>query len=94
MGLVHAGEIDLPTLVHRLTVGPARVLGERYTDLATLAVGTPADLVLFDPDEEWTVSAAAFASKGRNTPLDGDTLRGRVKLTIAGGEIAFDGMSA
>jgi dihydroorotase len=94
MGLVHDGSIDLPTLVHRLTVGPASVIGERFAELATLAEGTPADLVLFDPDEEWQVDASAFASKGKNTPLDGEMLKGRVKLTIAGGEVVFDGLSA
>jgi dihydroorotase len=93
MGLVHDGSIDLPTLVHRLTVGPASVIGERFAELATLAEGTPADLVLFDPDEEWQVDASAFASKGKNTPLDGEMLKGRVKLTIAGGEVVFDGLS-
>ncbi len=93
MGLVHAGQIDLPTLVHRLTAGPVSVLGERFANLATLAEGTPADLVLLALEEEWQVDASKFASKGRNTPLDGDTLRGRVKLTIAGGTVAYDGLS-
>jgi dihydroorotase len=93
MGLVHAGEIDLPTLVHRLTAGPVSVLGQRFAELATLAEGTPADLVLLAPEEEWQVDASTFASKGQNTPLDGDTLRGRVKLTIAGGDIAYDGLN-
>ena len=92
MGLVHGGSLDLPALVYRLTVGPVTVLGPRYDELATLAEGTPADLVLFDPNEEWLVDPARFASKGKNTPLDGVTLRGRVKLTVAGGEVAFDGM--
>ena len=92
MGLVHAGALDLRTLVHRLTAGPAAVLGDRFSELATLREGTPADLVLFDPGEEWTVDAASFASKGKNTPLDGQTLRGRVKLTIARGQIAYDGL--
>ncbi len=92
MGLVHDGSLDLPTLIHRLTAGPVSVLGERYQEFGSLREGTAADLVLFDPDEEWVVDAQAFASKGKNTPLDGDTLKGRVKLTIAQGEIAFDGM--
>lgn len=91
MGLVHDGAIDLPTLVARLTVGPASVLGERFAGLASLAVGSPADVVLFDPNERWEVDASRFASKGKNTPLDGVTLRGKVKTTIAGGEIAFGG---
>ena len=91
MSLVHDGAIDLPTLVARLTVGPASVLGERFAGLASLAVGSPADVVLFDPNERWVVDASRFASKGKNTPLDGLTLRGKVKTTIAGGEIAFGG---
>lgn len=91
MGLVHDGAIDLLTLVARLTVGPASVLGERFAGLASLAVGSPADVVLFDPNERWEVDASRFASKGKNTPLDGVTLRGKVKTTIAGGEIAFGG---
>ena len=91
MSLVHDGAIDLPTLVARLTVGPASVLGERFAGLASLAVGSPADVVLFDPNERWEVDASRFASKGKNTPLDGVTLQGRVKTTIAGGEIAFGG---
>jgi dihydroorotase len=93
MGLVHTGELELSTLVHRLTAGPASVLGDRFAELATLAEGTSADLVLLDLDEEWKVDSKNFASKGRNTPLEGDTLRGRVKLTIAGGKIAYDGLS-
>ena len=89
MGLVHSGAIELPTLVERLTTGPASVLGERFAELASLAVGTPADIVLFDPEEIWTVDVSKFASKGKNTPLAGQTLQGRVRMTIAGGHIAF-----
>ena len=87
--LVHEGRIGLPTLIERLTVGPARVLGSDYAPLASLAVGTPADIVLFDPQAEWTVDASQFASKGKNTPLDGARLRGRAFATIAQGEIVY-----
>ena len=87
--LVHEGRIALPALVERLTVGPARVLGPDYAPLASLAVGTPADIVLFDPQEEWTVDASKFASKGKNTPLDGVKLRGRALATITQGEIVY-----
>ena len=92
MGLVHAGAIDLPTLVARLTTGPADVLGERFAGLATLEEGTPADVTLFDPDESWVVDPATFASKGKNTPLAGAALKGKVKMTIADGQIAYDGI--
>lgn len=87
--LVHEGRIGLTALIERLTVGPARVLGPAYAPLASLAPGTPADLVLFNPQAEWTVDASKFASKGKNTPLDGVKLRGRAFATIAGGEIVY-----
>ena len=45
--------------------------------------------VIFDPDEEWIVDPEEFASKGRNTPFAGRTLRGKVKYTIVGGQIVY-----
>lgn len=87
---VHRGDISLPTLVERLTVGPARVLGDAFARYATLSPGTPADLTLFHPTAPWTVDAARFASMGRNTPLDGMELQGRVSATIVGGRIVFE----
>ena len=90
MRLVHSGALDLPILVHRLTVGPAAVLGPRFAELATLRPGTPADLVVLDPEAEWTVHSESLASKGANTPLDGVTLKGRVMLTVAAGQVVHD----
>ena len=92
MSQVHLDTLDLPILVHRLTVGPASVLGTHFEELGSLRPGTPADIVLFDPGEQWTVDADGFASKGTNTPLDGATLKGRVKLTVAAGEVVCDGL--
>ena len=86
MSLVHGGALTLPTLIERLTAGPARFLG---VDLGTLKPGSPADVTIFDPDDEWTVDTSRFASKGRNTPLDGTKLRGRVTATLAGGRVVY-----
>ena len=83
--LVHRGEVDLTTVVAGLTAGPASVLGDGYGDLATLRAGTVADVVLLDPDAEWVVRAKEFASKGKNSPLEGVTLHGKVVLTLVGG---------
>ena len=90
MSTVHSGSISLPTLVERLTTGPARVMGNGFPQYASLTPGTPADLVLFDPDAGWTVDVNKFASMGRNTPLDGVTLQGRVAATVVGGRIMFE----
>ena len=85
--LVHRKKMTIAVMVDRLTTGPARVLGESYVDLASLQPGTPADIVLFDPEQEWTVDTSEFESKGRNTPLEGTVLKGRVVATFASGTL-------
>ena len=91
MTLVHSGALELPTLIERLTSGPVRALGlERSVpDLGSLTEGAPGDLVLLDPEAEWTVEPERFASKGRNTPLAGRTLKGKVVATIYNGDIVW-----
>lgn len=84
--LVHRGEMDMVNLVAKLTEGPAQVLGRSP---ATLRPGARADLVVFDPDHSWTVDTAGFVSRGKNNPLQGQTLKGRVMLTMASGIIVF-----
>lgn len=84
--LVHRGEMDLVNLVARLTEGPAQVLRRAP---ATLRPGARADIVIFDPDQSWTVDTRQFASKGRNNPLHGQTLKGRVMLTMSRGVVVF-----
>jgi dihydroorotase len=89
MGLVHRGRIELTTLIARLTSQPARTFGGRLSKLGTLEIGSIADVVIFDPDLEWTVNAAEFVSKGKNTPLDGKRLKGKVIATIYNGNIVY-----
>jgi dihydroorotase len=99
MTLVHRGEIDLPTLIERLTAGPVRAwgLGRRVglDGIGTLAPGAIGDLVVLDPNAEWTVDPSQFASMGRNTPLAGRTLRGRVVATVFDGHVvhALEGVA-
>jgi dihydroorotase len=89
MSLVHGGEISLVTLIAKLTHEPARIIGNRYGGLGTLATGAPADVTIFDPALEWVVEPKAFASKGKNTPLAGERLKGRVMATIYHGELVY-----
>ena len=89
MQLVHQGRLPLVTLVERLTVGPARVMGSSFARLATLEPGTPADIVIFDPDREWVVDPEEFQSMGKNTPLAGTTLKGRVVATLVEGQVVY-----
>ena len=71
-----------------LRAGPSPAL---RAGLGSLAVGAPADVVVFDPDAEWTVEPERFASKGKNTPLAGRRLRGRVVATLYEGKVVFEG---
>lgn len=84
--LVHRGVIDLPTLVERMACAPARLFKLRG---GTVRRGTAADLTVFDPDASWTVDPDRFLSKGRNSPYAGQTLRGRVTLTVVGGRVIY-----
>ncbi len=90
--LVHENKISLETLIERMTIGPVRALGlDRHAPgIGSLAPGAPADVVLLDPDAEWIVEPERFASKGKNTPLAGVTLKGRAVMTIAAGVIVHD----
>ena len=71
--------------------GPVRALGlERSVPgLGSLAEGAPGDVVLLDLDAEWTVEPERFASKGRNTPLAGRTLKGKVVTTVYAGRVVW-----
>jgi dihydroorotase len=89
MSLVHQNKIDLELLIAKMTSGPAAIIGNNYGQLGTLAPGSQADIVLFDPNQEWTVDPASWASKGHNTPLAGKTLKGMVKMTIFQGKVVW-----
>ncbi|MBI2869001.1 MAG: dihydroorotase [Chloroflexi bacterium] len=86
LGLVHNGQMTLPDLLARLVAAPAGILGLKP---GTLQPGAPADIAIFDPDKEWTVDPASFASKGKNTPLAGVKLRGKVMGTVCRGRLVF-----
>ena len=85
--LYHTGEMSLSDILRKMTLNPACIL--RLPGAGRLSVGGEADLVLFDPDEEWTVDPEQFRSQARNTPFGGRTLKGRVKYTIIGGEVIY-----
>jgi dihydroorotase len=83
--------LQLPVLIERLTASPVRALGlARFVPgLGSLAEGAPGDVLVFDPDAEWVVEPERFASKGKNTPLAGRTLKGRVVATVYGGKVVY-----
>lgn len=89
MVLVHYGYLTLPLLISKLTCEPARIIGSKYGKLGTLQIGALADVIIFDPEKEWLVNTRTFASKGKNTPLAGTTLKGKVMATIFEGKLVY-----
>lgn len=84
--LVETGVLTLSQAVAKLSHNPARILGLVG---GSLKENLPADIVIFDLDEEWVVDPTEFASKSRNTPFRGWTLKGSVCATIVGGRVLF-----
>jgi dihydroorotase len=95
LAAVDAGQLPLSRAIEPLTIGPASVLGERTrrADSVGFVEGAPADLVVFDRSDRWTVTADGLASKGKNTPLLGMELSGRVLLAMASGTVAYEAPS-
>ena len=86
--LYHTRELGLSDLLKKLTINPACIL--RLPTKGRLSIGSDGDVVIFDPEEEWTIDPERFASKGRNTPFAGRKVKGRVKYTIVGGVVVYD----
>jgi dihydroorotase len=85
--LVEPGLISLPTLLERMSAGPARIYG---LEPPRIAVGAEANLVLVDLDDRWAVQEEGFRSRSVNSWLMGQELTGRVHLTMAAGQVAFE----
>lgn len=85
MNLVHTNALTMTELIRCMSENPAKLYG---LEAGTLVEGGPADLVLFDENEEWT--PAKFASKSQNSPFLGQALQGKVKMTICRGKVIFE----
>jgi dihydroorotase len=85
--LVKPGLLPLETLLERMSAGPTRIFG---LDRPRVAAGAPANLVLLDLEREWTVGEQPFRSRSANSWLLGSTLNGAVRMTLAGGAVAFE----
>jgi dihydroorotase len=79
-------DIDLATIVGLLSWRPAVIAGVTATHGGPITEGRPANLCVIDPNASWTVDPATVASRSRNTPYAGRTLRGRVRHTFLAGE--------
>lgn len=85
--LVDTGILTINELLEKMCVNPANILG---LNKGTLSESRPADIVIFDPNEKFTVDVNGFKSKGKNSPYDGYELKGKVKYTIVNGKIVVN----
>lgn len=88
--LVHTGKMTVYEMVERMSCRPAQIIG---IDRGSLLEGSAADITIVNPNEEYTIHASDFASKGKNTPFEGFKVRGRVMTTIVGGKIVYSAAS-
>lgn len=82
--LVNKGYLTTIELMKKMSLNPARFY---HLDAGRLQTGAPADLVIFDEGETWTVEG--YQSKSANSPFTGKSLQGKVKYTICGGKIVY-----
>lgn len=85
--LVKTGKLTLAELIWKMTVNPANLLS---INKGCIMENKPADIIIFNPDEEYTVDVSSFSSKSKNSPYDGYRLHGKVEYTIVGGEIVVN----
>lgn len=86
--LVQSGRISLGTLIEKMSALPCERFG---LDGGVLTEGGRADIFAVDLNEEYKISSGEFLSKGKSTPFEGEKVKGRIKLTIAGGKIVWTG---
>jgi dihydroorotase len=96
LAAVDAGRLPLARAIEALTTGPSAVLAgrSRRNGSVGLVEGAPADFVVFDRSESWLVTAESLVSRGKNSPLIGREVAGRVLVTLAGGQVAFESVDA
>ena len=86
--LVDTGILTPMQMAAKMSSNPAKILNIKG---GSLAVDEPADIVIFDPEAQWTVDKTKFKSKSKNTPFDGMEVKGKVMMTIADGDVIYKG---
>ncbi|MGB0204512.1 MAG: dihydroorotase [Neptuniibacter sp.] len=85
--LVKQNMLELPQLVEKLTIAPARILG---LNAGTLTTGSDADICIFDPEAEWQLTAENNCSRGHNTPFMEYPLKGKATYTLHKGQVVYN----
>ena len=84
--LCHTGRVDIPTIIEKMTWGPAKAF---KLDAGTISVGANADVTVIDPELDWTVDAKKFYTRGSHSPFVGRKLKGKAVMTIVDGKVVM-----
>ncbi|SHM67607.1 dihydroorotase [Anaerosporobacter mobilis DSM 15930] len=84
--LVKTGYLTPRQLVEKMSYNPAKVLG---INKGTLKEGAIADIVIANPNEEYTIDTKDFVSKGKNTPFQGKKVYGKILYTLVDGQVVY-----
>ena len=85
--LVAKGYLTPMQMAAKMSYNPAKVIG---IDKGDIAPGKVADIVIFDPNESYTIDKNEFKSMGKNTPFHGYQVTGRVRMTLTGGKVVYE----
>lgn len=85
--LVATGELTINELIKKMSTNPAKIL---KINAGTLKPESPADVVIFDLNESYTVDVEKLHGKSKNTPFKNKTLKGRVRYTVLDGQVVYD----
>ena len=88
MNLIDTGALNYLELVKLTSYNPSKMLN---LDRGTIEVGKVADITIFDPNEEYVYTKEMIVSKSKNSPFIGKKLKGKVKFTIVGGRVVYEG---
>lgn len=83
--LVTPGHLSISELTRKMSENPRRLFGID----GGLFEGAPADITIADLNDEYTLHISTFVSKGKNSPFNGFTLKGRIVHTIVDGKVAY-----
>lgn len=85
--LVLGGYLTPMQMAEKMSYNPAHVIGLQK---GSLAEGMVADVVIFDPEKTYAIDKNSFWSKSKNTPFDGRTVTGEVRMTLVSGKVVYD----
>ena len=86
--LVDKGWITPMQMAEKMSGNPARIV--HLDNKGSLRPGKDADVVVINPEEEYTIDVNRFVSKGKNSPFNGRKVKGKVKMTICGGLVVYE----